>query len=62
MIGRVPGQAIERKHAGRAFWTLPLRGIDARIGYGIERVSNQNLVGGVDRTNQLANFELRYCY
>ena len=46
MIGRMPGQAIERKHAGRAFWSLPLNEtIDARIGYGIERVSNENLVG-----------------
>jgi hypothetical protein len=60
MVSRMPGQAIERKHAGRVFWSLPLHEkIDAQIGYGIERVSNLNLVDGVDRTNQLLKIELR---
>jgi Capsule assembly protein Wzi len=63
MVSRVPGQAIERKHAGRVFWSLPLTDtFDARLGYGIERVSNLNLVDGAERTNQLMNIELRYRY
>ncbi|BCS51988.1 capsule assembly Wzi family protein [Geobacter sp. SVR] len=63
MTGRVPGQAIERKHAGRVIWSLPVYGdIDARLSYGVERVSNFNLVEGVNHTNQLAMFELRYRY
>jgi Capsule assembly protein Wzi len=62
-FGRVEGQAIERKHAGRVFWSVPLTDIvDARLGYGIERVSNLNLVDGAERTNQLMNIELRYRY
>lgn len=63
MVGRMPGQAIERKHAGRVSWSLPLHGdLDARIGYGVERISNLNLVDGVERTNQLLKIELRYRY
>ena len=63
MASRMPGQAIERKHAGRIFWSLPLyEAIDAQLGYGIERVSNLNLVEGVERTNQLVKVELRYRY
>jgi len=63
MVSRMPGQAVERKHAGRIFWSLPLNDtIDAQLGYGIERVSNLNLSDGVDRTNQLLKIELRYCY
>jgi len=63
MASRAPGQAIERKHAGRVSWSLPLTDtFDARLGYGIERVSNLNLVEGAGRTNQLVNFELRYNY
>jgi len=63
MVSSVAGQAVERKHAGRIFWSLPLNdAIDAQLGYGIERVSNLNLVDGVDRTNQLLKVELRYRY
>ena len=63
MVSRMPGQAIERKHSGRIFWSMPLHDtIDAQLGYGIERVSNLNLVEGVDRTNQLLKLELRYRY
>ena len=63
MVGRVPGQAVERKHAGRVSWMLPLYGdMDAQILYGIEKVSNLNLVAGAQRTNQLFSVELRYRY
>lgn len=56
-------QAIERKHAGRIFWSLPLYGdMDGQVGYGIEKIANQNLVAGRERTNQLLKFELRYRY
>ena len=56
-------QAIERKHAGRISWTLPIYGnVDWKILYGVERISNLNLVGGVDKTNQLFMMELRYGY
>jgi hypothetical protein len=54
---------MESKHAGRAFWALPVYGdMDAKIGYGIERISNLNLVDGVDRTNQIFTIELSYRY
>lgn len=63
MVSRVPGQAIERKHAGRIFWTLPVHGdVDAQVEYGIEKISNLNLVDGAERTNQLFKLELRYRY
>lgn len=63
MASRMPGQAIERKHAGRAFWSLPVYGdIDGQIGYGIEKIANLNLMNGQERTNQLFKFELRYRY
>lgn len=63
MASRTPGQAIERKHAGRIFWSLPVYGdIDAQFGYGIEKIANLNLVDGQERTNQLMKFELRYGY
>lgn len=63
MVSRMPGQAIERKHAVRVFWSLPLTNtIDTLLGYGIERVSNLNLVDGVERTNQLLKIDLRYRY
>lgn len=62
-VGQMPGQVLESKHAGRIFWRLPLQGeVDAHLGYGIERVSNLNLVEGVDRTNQILTFELMYRY
>jgi hypothetical protein len=60
---RVAGQVMESKHAGRLNWNMPVYGdVDAQIGYGIEKISNLNLVDGVDRTNQLLRFELRYRY
>jgi hypothetical protein len=60
---RMPGQVMESKHAGRIFWDLPMyKEVDARFGYGVERISNLNLVDGVGRTNQLLRFELRYSY
>ena len=63
MIGRVPGQAIERKHAGRISWTLPIYGdVDTQLLYGVEKISNVNLVEGAQRTNQLFSVELRYRY
>lgn len=65
MVSRVPvpAQAIERKHAGRIFWTVPVHGkFDAKIGYGVETVSNLNLVNGVNQTNHLATFEIKYLY
>lgn len=63
MVSRVAGQAIERKHAGRLIWSLPLADtLDAQLGYGIELVSNYNLVADLDRSNQLLKFELRYRY
>lgn len=63
MVSRVAEQAIERKHAARFFWNVPLkREMDTQFSYGIEKISNLNLVGGKDRTNQLLKFELRYRY
>ncbi|NTV49337.1 MAG: capsule assembly Wzi family protein [Geobacteraceae bacterium] len=67
VVGRIPvagvDQAIEKKHAGRVFWSLPLTvAIDGQLGYGIEKTTNLNLVDGVERTNQLVKFELRYRY
>lgn len=60
---RVPGQVMESKHAGRVFWTLPIHGdVDAQLEYGVEKISNLNLVNGAQRTNQLFKMELRYRY
>jgi len=36
--------------------------MDAQLGYGIEKVSNLNLVSGVEQTNQLVKFEMTYRY
>ncbi|QEM66872.1 capsule assembly Wzi family protein [Geobacter sp. FeAm09] len=60
---RVPGQVMESKHAGRIFWTVPVHGdVDAQVEYGVEKISNLNLVDGAQRTNQLFKMELRYRY
>jgi len=60
---RVPGQVMESKHAGRIFWTLPIYGdVDTQLLYGVEKISNVNLVDGAQRTNQLFSVELRYRY
>ncbi|EHP86662.1 hypothetical protein GeomeDRAFT_1785 [Geobacter metallireducens RCH3] len=56
-------QAIEKKHAGRISWTLPVHGdLDMNLLYGIEKVENVDLRSGNDRTNQLFKAELRYRY
>jgi hypothetical protein len=61
--GRISGQSVEHKHAGRVSWTLPLYGdLDAQATYGIEKISNLNLESGEHRTNQLVTVELRYRY
>lgn len=63
MASRMPGQAIERKHAGRIAWAFPLCGaLDARMTYGAELISNFNLADGVERTNQIVVMELKYGY
>jgi len=67
MVGRIPkdgvGQAVERKHAGRIFWNQQMSAdLDAQIGYGIEKISNLNLVDRADRTNQMVKFEVLYRY
>ena len=63
MADRIPGQSIERKHAGRILWNLPVTAsLDAQLGYGIEKISNLNLVDGVGQTNQLVKIEVRYSY
>jgi len=42
---------------------VPLYGdSDVLVSYGVERISNVNLVADVDRTNQLLKLELRYRY
>lgn len=60
---RAAGQVMESKHAGRAFWDLPLRDdVDVRMNYGIEMINNLNLAEGTSRTNQIYMLELRYRY
>lgn len=60
---RTGSQVMESKHAGRLNWSLPIYGdVDGKLLYGIERISNLNLVAGAQRTNQLVSFELRYRY
>jgi len=60
---RTGDQAMESKHAGRAFLSLPLYGdIDGQLGYGFELIDNVNLVSGAERTNHLATVEIRYKY
>jgi hypothetical protein len=59
--GRLQGQALEQKHALRAFWNLPLADhLDMKLSYGWEHVNNLNLKSGVSRTNNLAGAELQY--
>ena len=56
-------QAVERKNACRVSWSLPLFGdADMNLLYGVERIHNFNLVGGVNRTNQLFKLDLSYRY
>jgi len=56
-------QAIERKVALRAFWTLPVYGDwDALLNYGQEWIDNLELRQGASRTNRLLRAELSYRY
>jgi hypothetical protein len=66
-LGRVPVdgvmQAVERKDSARVVWSFPLYGdFDCGILYGLERVRNKDLAGGVNRTNQLLKLEVSYRY
>jgi hypothetical protein len=61
--GRVGNQQIEKKHAGRIFWTFPVYDVvDASAMYGVEVIDNFNLVGGAAQTNQLFKLDLSYRY
>jgi hypothetical protein len=56
-------QAIERKVALRAFWTLPMAGDwNALLMYGWERIDNFELRQGETRTNNLIRVEASYRY
>jgi hypothetical protein len=60
-LGRLEGQALERKNAGRIFWNFPLADrLDMKMLVGTERVVNMNLQNGVNRNNTLASVELDY--
>ena len=60
---RTGNQVMESKHASRLSWGLPVYGdVDGQLLYGIEKITNLNLVNGSARTNQLVTFELRYRY
>jgi len=62
-LGMVAGQALETKNALRLFCSLPLADrLDMKIQVGAERISNRNLLSGVDRDNGLASVELDYRY
>lgn len=74
-VGRVPvnssgkydpdgvSQAVERKNTVRLIWSLPIHGnFDIRLMYGWERIHNFDLVGGANRSNQVAMFDLTYNY
>jgi hypothetical protein len=61
--GRVEGQVLEEKHAGRLHYSLPLRReIDLAAMYGWEHIENLNLERGVRRNNQLLKIDLNYRY
>lgn len=56
-------QAVERKVALRAIWTLPfVDDWNVILMYGQEWIHNWNLVPGASRSNQLASAELSYKY
>jgi hypothetical protein len=56
-------QGVERANAGRIQWRFPLYGdLDAELLYGYERITNFNLVPGVDRHNQLFKVDVSYRY
>ncbi|HEX9022998.1 MAG TPA: capsule assembly Wzi family protein, partial [Geobacteraceae bacterium] len=54
-------QAVERTNGLRVWWNMPVVGrIDAECMYGWERVKNFDLVGGMNKTNQLVKVDLTY--
>lgn len=56
-------QALERKHAIRAAWNLPVYGdFDLLLMYGWEHIDNFNLVAGVTQVNQIVKVDLSYRY
>lgn len=62
-LGRVAGQAIERKNALRLFCNVPLADrFDLKLQFGTERVSDKDLVEGVNRNNSIAVIEMNYRY
>lgn len=62
-IGRVSGQALEKKHAGRISWAMPVFGdMDTTLRYGVEQITNVDLVGSADRFNQLFLVDVSYRY
>jgi len=62
-VGRIGDQAVERKNAGRVFWSLPFYGdTDLNLMYGWERIHNFDLVAGEKRTNQIFRLDLSYRY
>lgn len=61
--GRLAGQELEEKHAGRIHYTMPLyREVDLAAMYGWEHVENRNLQPGARRNNQLLKIDLNYRY
>lgn len=56
-------QAVEHKHAVRAFWMFPVHGEwNALVSYGYEWIHNLDLRSGATRTNGLLRAELTYRY
>jgi hypothetical protein len=61
--GRVEGQTLEEKHAGRLWYNMPLYGaLDLGLMYGFEHIENLNLAPGARRDNQLVKLDLSYRY
>lgn len=56
-------QAVEKKHAGRLRWHLPVYGdFDAEVGYGFEHIKNWDLVPRSNKQNHLVIATLSYRY
>lgn len=56
-------QAVERKHAGRLLWRLPLYGdFDLGLVYGYEYIRNLNLVSGATKGNLLLSATVTFRY
>lgn len=63
VVGRLPGQAEERKNALRGFWQTPLNDEwNAEIMYGWERVDNFNLLPNELKTNHVFKIDISYKY